>query len=220
MQGVPSNQQSLFNHLNRPWIDLSRPTMTSNDIQCAKNSKYKKDKTRLGGGQRGDKGGWSSRTFDLLYYMIIDLDRSKDLRWLLMSGAIFILRWSCFRTRFNDRAISIFLVEEVMKSDECCRWWSGTGSMKFLHRFVNIDTWIYLSFYKYLSKLMFVWCDDVCTVIDDEVELGVWSFPTLAIKSLVHFHPPSPSDDSYLSLKRPQKVWLRHSNLVIHSPPK
>ena len=137
-----------------------------------------------------------------------------------MSGAIFILRWSCFRTRFNDRAISIFLVEEVMKSDECCRWWSGTGSMKFLHRFVNIDTWIYLSFYKYLSKLMFVWCDDVRTVVDDEVELGVWSFPTLAIKSLVHFHPPSPPDDSYLSLKRPQKVWLRHSNLVIHFPPK
>ena len=29
-----------------------------------------------------------------------------------------------------------------------------------------------------------------------------WSFPTLAIKCLVHFHPPSPSDDSYLSLKR------------------
>ena len=28
--------------------------------------------------------------------MIIDLNRSIDLRWLLMSGAIFILRWSCF----------------------------------------------------------------------------------------------------------------------------
>ena len=33
IQGVPSNQQSLFNHLNRPWIDLSRPTMTSKDLQ-------------------------------------------------------------------------------------------------------------------------------------------------------------------------------------------
>ena len=28
--------------------------------------------------------------------MIYDLKRSVDLRWLLMSGAIFILRWSCF----------------------------------------------------------------------------------------------------------------------------
>ena len=45
--------------------------------------------------------------------------------------------------------------------------------MKFLHRFVNIDTWIYRIFYKYLSKLMFVLCDDIRTVIDDEVELGV-----------------------------------------------
>ena len=92
--------------------------------------------------------------------------------------------------------------------------------MKFLHGFVKIDPWISLSVYLYLSKLIFVWCDDVRTVVDDEVELGVWSFPTLAIKSLVHFHPPSPSDDSYLSLKRPQKVWLRDSNLVIHFPPK
>ena len=28
--------------------------------------------------------------------MIIDLNRSIDLSWLLMSDAIFILRWSCF----------------------------------------------------------------------------------------------------------------------------
>ena len=28
--------------------------------------------------------------------MIIDLKRSIDQRWLLMSGAIFILRWSCY----------------------------------------------------------------------------------------------------------------------------
>ena len=114
--------------------------MTSN-VQRIQNTK--KYKTRLRGGQRGDKGGWSSRTFDLLFYMIIDLDRSKDLRWLLMSGAIFILRWSCFRTRFNDRAISIFLLEEVMKSDECR------------------------------------------TVVDDEVELGAWSF-YIDLSTLIH----------------------------------
>ena len=38
-------------------------------------------------------GGGSSRTFDIL---IIDLNRSTDLRWLLMYGAIWILRWSFF----------------------------------------------------------------------------------------------------------------------------
>ena len=27
------HQQSLFNHINRPWIDLSRPPKTSNDLQ-------------------------------------------------------------------------------------------------------------------------------------------------------------------------------------------
>ena len=44
--------------------------------------------------------------------------------------------------------------------------------MKFLHGFVKIDAWISLSVYLYLSKLIFV-CDDVRTVVDDEVELGV-----------------------------------------------
>ena len=39
---------------------------------------------------------WSSRTYDLLFKMIIDLNRSIDQRWLLMSAAIFILSWSCF----------------------------------------------------------------------------------------------------------------------------
>ena len=39
---IPSvHPQSLFNHLNRPWIDLSRPPMTSND--------WKKYKARGGG---------------------------------------------------------------------------------------------------------------------------------------------------------------------------
>ena len=33
--------------------------------------------------------------------MIFDLKRSIDLRWLLMFGAIFILRWSCFRKKWN-----------------------------------------------------------------------------------------------------------------------
>ena len=33
--------------------------------------------------------------------MIIDLKRSIDLRWLLMFGAIFILKRSCFRKKWN-----------------------------------------------------------------------------------------------------------------------
>ena len=40
--------------------------------------------------------GLSSRLFDLLNSMIYDLKRFIDLRWLVMSGAIFIVRWSCF----------------------------------------------------------------------------------------------------------------------------
>ena len=42
---------------------------------------------------------WLSRTFDLFFLMIIDLKRSIDRRWLFKSGAIFILRWSCFMLR-------------------------------------------------------------------------------------------------------------------------
>ena len=38
----------------------------------------------------------SSRSFDLLNLIIYDLKRSVALRWLLMSGAIFILGWSCW----------------------------------------------------------------------------------------------------------------------------
>ena len=34
--------QSLFNHLNRPWIDLSRPPMTSNAL-CSKGCQLKKE---------------------------------------------------------------------------------------------------------------------------------------------------------------------------------
>ena len=48
-------------------------------------------------GWRGQGGVRSSRTFDLLFHMIIDINRPIDLRWLLMSGAIFIIRWSCFQ---------------------------------------------------------------------------------------------------------------------------
>ena len=43
-----------------------------------------------GGGPGGRVVKGSSRTFDLLFEMIIDLKRSIDLKWLLMSGAIFI----------------------------------------------------------------------------------------------------------------------------------
>ena len=34
IQPIPSvHPQSLFNHLNRPWIDMSRPPITPNDLQ-------------------------------------------------------------------------------------------------------------------------------------------------------------------------------------------
>ena len=39
--------------------------------------------------------GLTSRTFDLLFNMIIDLKRSIDLRWLFDQVLLFILRWSC-----------------------------------------------------------------------------------------------------------------------------
>ena len=58
-----------------------------------KMKKAKKCKKRTRGGQKGKgKWGWSSQTFDLLFYMINDLYRSIEPRWLLMSGALFILR--------------------------------------------------------------------------------------------------------------------------------
>ena len=41
----------------------------------------KKDKiTRGEEGQGGSKGGWSSQTFDVLFWMLIDLKRSIELR--------------------------------------------------------------------------------------------------------------------------------------------
>ena len=43
-----------------------------------------------GGGPGGRVVKGSSRTFDLLFEMIIDLKRSIDLRGFLISGAIFI----------------------------------------------------------------------------------------------------------------------------------
>ena len=67
-----------------------------NDEKDKKDEKGKKCKKRTRGGQKGKgKRGWSSQSFDLLFYMINDLYRSIELRWLLMSGALFILRWSC-----------------------------------------------------------------------------------------------------------------------------
>ena len=127
---IPSNPQSLFDLLNRPWIDLSRPPMTSNDwltdssqpigssfavgtrvpilMSISRTKKSKKTKKteeiektekleKTEKGWRGQGGVRSSRTFDLLFHMIIDINRPIDLRWLLMSGAIFIIRLSCFQ---------------------------------------------------------------------------------------------------------------------------
>ena len=59
MTTIPSNQQSLFNRVNRPWVDLSRPPMTSNDVQKRQQKKTKKNKTKQdlrAGGQKGGAG--------------------------------------------------------------------------------------------------------------------------------------------------------------------
>ena len=45
-----------------------------------------------------------SRTFDLLFQMIIDLKPSIDLRWLLDPALLFILRWSRFLEKFSQLA--------------------------------------------------------------------------------------------------------------------
>ena len=55
---IPSNPQSFFNNFNRPWIDLSQPPMTSNDLQWLTDWLLSANRILL--------GGWSSRTFDLL----------------------------------------------------------------------------------------------------------------------------------------------------------
>ena len=52
-------------------------------------------------GEEG-KGRWSSRTFDLLFKMIIDLKRSIDLIWLLMPIAIFISYDFAFLPSLHD----------------------------------------------------------------------------------------------------------------------
>ena len=53
---------------------------------------------------RGGGGWWSSRTFDLLLLMIIDLQRSIDLRWLFDPVLLFILRWSCWHLKFRSNS--------------------------------------------------------------------------------------------------------------------
>ena len=77
---IPFVQHIALNELNRPKIDLSRPSMTirwlSNDSPMSIR--------------------WLSRTFDLFFLMIIYLKRFIDRRWLFRSGATFILRWSCW----------------------------------------------------------------------------------------------------------------------------
>ena len=104
IQPNPVHPQSLFNHLNRPWIDLSRPPMTirwpSNDYQMT--IRWLSDDYPMTIWWLSDDypmtiqwlSKWLSRTFDLFFLMTIDLKRSINRRF--KSGAKFILGWSCF----------------------------------------------------------------------------------------------------------------------------
>ena len=65
--------------------------------------------------------GWSSRTFDLLLYMIIDLKRSINLKWLLMSSAIFISDNLVASAAGNHQKLSLILLHQSsFHSDVWC----------------------------------------------------------------------------------------------------
>ena len=54
--------------------------------------------------------------------MVIDLKRSIDLRWLLMSGAIFILVWSCsYCVRHNSSSNQLNMPQNLRYWEKCPR---------------------------------------------------------------------------------------------------
>ena len=67
-------------------MSISRTNKSEKTEEIEKTEKLEKTEK----GWRGQGGVRSSRTFDLLFHMIIDINRPIDLRWLLMSGAMFI----------------------------------------------------------------------------------------------------------------------------------
>ena len=64
-----------------------------------------------------------SRFFDLLNYMVYDLKSFVDLWWLLMSGAIFILRWSCYYQECEFSVKEIFVSDYNEFGNTLWVWW-------------------------------------------------------------------------------------------------
>ena len=80
---IPSNPQRFFNHLNRPWIDLCRPLITSNDLQWPPMTSNDPQCNELLISKKGGyMGAVSSRFFDLLNSIMSQLKRSVDIKWL------------------------------------------------------------------------------------------------------------------------------------------
>ena len=77
---------------------------------------------------RGGQGGWSSRTFDLLLYMIIDLKRSINLKWLLMSSAIFISDNLVASAAGNHQKLSLILLHQSSFHSDV---WCGQNSSSY-----------------------------------------------------------------------------------------
>ena len=124
------NPQSLFNHLNRPWIVPSQPSMTTNDYR------WLSDDNPMTIGRLSDDYPmiirWQSNDYHKLLIYFLDDHLSKKIyrpKMIVKSGAIFILKWSCYvvwDTHSNlVQALSI-----------CCNSWNILIKDNFLQQYV------------------------------------------------------------------------------------
>ena len=130
----PTRPQSLFNHLNRPWIVPSQPSMTRNDYR------WLSDDNLMTIGWLSDDYPmimrWQSNDYHELLIYFLDDHWSKKIyrpKMIVKSGAIllFILKWSCYVVWDTHSNL-------VQAQSICCNCWNILIKDNFLQQYVWI----------------------------------------------------------------------------------